>query len=252
MKRLVIIGGSLSRGGAERVMIYLADYMVKHGIATKIITSKRNDNEYELPSGVQRICLSENTSSNSKIDILNQIKNLQKYIKKNNIDTVLIIGVPTCLYAIPGCIKTGATIFVSERNDPTHFAGKKIVKYISRKLMEKADGYIFQTEDAKKFYEKRLNGRGTVIFNPLLNEKLPDVYIGKREKNIVSVGRLDSQKNQKILIEAFTRIAKEYSDYNLIFYGEGPLRDTLKRQIENYSMQKRIFWKEMYLICLII
>ena len=55
MKKLAIIIPYLSRGGAERVSIYLAEYMNRNKIKCEIITFKEWEYEYSVPSYVKTI-----------------------------------------------------------------------------------------------------------------------------------------------------------------------------------------------------
>jgi len=109
--------------------------------------------------------------------------------------------------------------------------------------MKLADGFVFQTEDAKLFYSKLLKGRGVVIPNPLFVEGMPEPYLGTREQRIVTAGRLVDQKNQKMLIEAFSIIASDYPNYILDIYGEGPNRSLLQNLILSKQLQDRVFLK---------
>lgn len=243
MKKLAIVNASLSRGGAERVTVYLSKYMADRGVETSIVTVTRGKNEYASFEEVPRINLTDGVENKNKLlQLFCQIRNLRVYLRENDIDTVLIMGVPLCIYAIPGCIGTGVKIIVSERNDPKHFNGKKIVKYISSYLMKKADGFVFQTGEAKEFYDKYLNERGVVIPNPLLTDSLPEVYAGEREKIIVTAGRLNPQKNQKMLIDAFAKIENDYPEYKLVIYGEG----TLEKELKDYVASKQIEEKVLF------
>ncbi len=238
MDKLGIICGSLVRGGAERVAVYLAEYMKKRKIEVFLITSGKAENEYRAPEGVERINLSQ--SSNKFLTFAVQMKKINKIIKEKKIDTVLIMGVPLCIYSIPGCIFTNAKVIVSERNDPSNFAGKRIVKVISRYFMRMADGFVFQTSDAKKYYAGKLKGKGVIIPNPLLAKYLPEQYTGDREKMIVTSGRLIEQKNQKMLIHAFSEISERIPEYQLIIYGEGELRQELENEIIRLNMKGRV------------
>lgn len=241
MKKLAIICASLSRGGAERVAIYLSKYMVDNEIETTIVTACRKENEYTPLAGVGYFCLDDKIKNKNKIlRIFYQIKQLRLFLKDSHTDTVLIMGVPLCIYGMLGCLGTKVKVVVSERNAPENFAGKPMVKCISRFLMRFANGFVFQTNDAKKFYDKKLKGRGCVIPNPLLVEQLPQPYEGKRDKTIVTAGRLEPQKNQKLLIEAFSKISDCYPEYNLIIYGEGNLKEKLIKQTEELDLGNRI------------
>lgn len=236
MKKLAIVIPYLSRGGAERVTIYLAEYINRHGIRCDIITFCEWEYEYSVPENVRRINLLDKNESKIKL-----IPRLRKIIKSNKIDTLLIMDVPTCIFAIPACFGLNLKVIVSERNSPYNFSGKWFVRVLSRYFMKMADGFVFQTEEAKQFYENKLKNEGTVIPNPLLCTDLPNLYEGEKDKSIVSVGRLDQQKNQILLIKAFSRIANQYYDYKLIIYGEGKLRPVLEKEIKTLNMENRIF-----------
>ena len=234
MKKVVIYNMSLARGGAERVTVYLADYLVQNGVACDIVTECVYGYEYDVPKGVQRKSLTSGKKFVAKL------LELRKILKEANADVLLIMAVPNCLYASLASIGLKIKVVVSERNDPTHFLGKTVVKHISRFLMKFADGFVFQTGDAKAFYAKKLKGRGEVIPNPLFAEQLPAPYEGQRKKQFVNVGRLHKQKNQTMLIEAFARIADKYPEFNLVIYGEGGLRGELEQFVAEKNLKARV------------
>lgn len=101
-------------------------------------------------------------------------------------------------------------------------------------------GSCFKLKMQKSYYDKKLRNRGTVIYNPLYIEKLPTIYNGRRAKKIVTMGRLSEQKNQKILIEAFSKIEGAYPEYELIIYGEGSLRETLEKQVRDLGIEQKV------------
>ncbi len=234
MKKLIIYNTSLSRGGAERVTVYLAEHMIKNNIACDIITERIEKNEYEVPNGVERKCLTASKNYFAKLC------ELRRLIKQSQADVMLVMGVPNCIYASLAAIGLKIKVVVSERNDPANFLGKAVVKHVSRFLMMFADGFVFQTNDAKQYYSKKLKGRGTVIFNPLFTEGLPEVYSGERKKHIVTAGRLHSQKNQKMLISAFAKVSKKHPEYELVIYGEGSLRACLEAQVKELGLDGKV------------
>ena len=242
MNKTAIVNTSLGRGGSERVTVILSEYLNKIGVDTEVVTIYKEDNEYTLSNSVKRnILLNDKENRKNKLlKILISIKKLRDVIKEKNIDTLIVMDLPLFTYSIPSTFFLKTKVIVSERNDPASYSGSKMIKIVSRFLMRFADGFVFQTNDAKNFYSKFLKGRGTVIYNPLESSNLPDVYNGKKEKIIVSMGRLYPQKNQKILIEAFANIANKIPDYKLIIYGEGPLRNEFESQIEHLNLKDRI------------
>lgn len=235
-KKIAIIVGSLGRGGAERVTLYLTNHFRDREIEPFIITALKRENEYKVPEGINRLNLQEMGSTS----VVGLSWNLRKLIKKYMFDLVIIMDTPTCIYAIPACLGTGVVTIVSERNAPTHFSGKKLTKIVSRFFMRYADDYVFQTKGAMEFYSSWLKGRGTIIFNPLDSDNLPSVYNENKRKVIVSVGRLDIQKNHEMMLKAFASIAEEFPEYRLIIYGEGAQRPNLENLIINLNLQDRV------------
>ena len=122
MKKLAIVIPHLSRGGAERVTIYLAEYMNRRGISCEIITFSEWEYEYSVPQNIRRIILLNKNESKIKL-----IPRLRKTIKNNKIDTLLIMDVPTCVFAIPACFGLCLKVIISERNSPDNFSGKWFV-----------------------------------------------------------------------------------------------------------------------------
>lgn len=231
MKKVAIFIPTLNRGGAERVAVRLAGYIVDKGYRCEIITlSKPSEKEYTVPVGVER----------SYIQSRNILK-LRNAIKESYADILLIMDTPICVFAIPACIGLSIKTVVSERSAPEQFEGRNITRIVSRFLMRFADGFVFQTDEVKKYYSKKLKGKGVVIPNPIQVDELPRPYEGmERDKKIVSVGRLKSVKNHKMLIEAFGAICKDYPDFSLTIYGEGELRQELEGLIAQKQLEDRI------------
>ena len=57
---------------------------------------------------------------------------------------------------------------------------------------------------------------------------------------IISVARLYPQKNQKMMIEAFAKIADEFPDWQLVIFGEGPLRSSLELLVKSLQLDGRV------------
>lgn len=228
---------SLSIGGAEKVTIFIAQYFQENGAEVSIITNYINDLEYELPFDIKRISLIDKSEKISKIKIIKRIK---KIINDQSPDLLIAMGTPLSLYATSAVKKTNTKLIISERNSPENFSGKKITQLVSNRSLSKANGYIFQTKGAANYYDW-VEGKKAIIPNPLFVHNIPESFKRKKEKAIVNIGRLHPQKNQKLLINAFSLIEKKYQEYNLVIYGEGPERENLESQIKELNLTERVF-----------
>jgi glycosyltransferase involved in cell wall biosynthesis len=59
-------------------------------------------------------------------------------------------------------------------------------------------------------------------------------------RNFVSIGRLTAQKGQISLIDAFAKMIDKGYDANLIFVGDGELRERIEQNIAAYEIQDRV------------
>ena len=74
----------ITDGGAERVMTNLANQMIYEGIQVTLITTHRDENEYFVAEGVERIVLDEIESNNGwKHNSIRHHKVLRSLCKNN-------------------------------------------------------------------------------------------------------------------------------------------------------------------------
>ncbi len=101
---------------------------------------------------------------------------------------------------------------------------------------------MVQTKDIKRYYSKTIQKKTSVVYNPVSEQVFEAVNVSQ-ENQIISVGRLYHQKNQKMMIDAFDRIKNTYPDYKLVIYGEGPCREELEKYMTIHKGQKKFIWE---------
>lgn len=62
----------------------------------------------------------------------------------------------------------------------------------------------------------------------------------KNEIAFISIGRLSPEKNHKKIINAFSKLVKEYSNLKLYIVGEGPLKISLTKLITKLGLEERV------------
>lgn len=238
MKCLFVAPGMLF-GGAERVMSILANEWGKNNVETMILVTETEEiSKYHLSDKVTIIsCYEEkNGAYFPQLNIIKKVRNICKEWKPD-----VVISFYNDLCALTALAITGLHIplIYSERNDPNKTnqgnAGRlyrKIIEYM-------ADKIVFQTTGAQRCYPKSVQEKSTVILNPLNTYGFPIHDFLHEKHEIVSVGRLEAQKNQKLLIDAFALIAKDFPEYQLTIYGEGSLRKELEDYIKAKGLQER-------------
>lgn len=86
-------------------------------------------------------------------------------------------------------------------------------------------------------------GTATVIPNPYWRDRfyiMPEV---RRDRDLVFLGRLVSDKGADILISALANLKEKGLQPQLTIIGNGPEEDNLKAQIKNYNLESQIEFK---------
>lgn len=220
-------------GGAEKVVISLANYFSSIGIdSTIILISTDSSNTFhKVDERVKIIPLLKikNCKYFKKISLLRDV------IKEISPDIVISFLHHVCIYTYLAIRKTGIPIICSERNDPHRYnlLTKAILKYV----FNHSNGCVFQTKDAQKWYFRSKDKKNVaVINNPVvLNSGI--VQSREHENRAVFVGRLSKQKNYKLLIKSFVLFKKKYPNFSLVIFGEGEG----KKYIKKYSKRHHVF-----------
>lgn len=232
MKKILFIVNGISTGGAEKVVVLLANSLSKINYDVTILAFCKANHSYDVSKDVK--ILYANNNNSCFIDKLNRIRNIRNTIIKNNIDVVVAFSTHFVLSSIIANFKVNKKLIGSERNDPSKV--KNIFIKIARDILyKKLDYLVCQTYDAKKYFSKHIQRKSIVIKNPLSN-KLPERYEGKRENRIVSFSRFEPQKNITMLIDAFEIFHKEFDNYTLELYGDG----SEKSKIIDYVKEKNL------------
>lgn len=236
MKKAVFVNSCLTNGGSERVMTLIANYFSEHNYdTTMILVRDKKQRDYELNSNIKCIQFTYNTENKMQI-LLKRIRKLRKILKEINPDYIISFMWDINMVTLLANIGLKSKVIISERAHPQMGPQPLEKKVTERYLYKLADKIVFQTNDVKKFYKEKIQRKSVVIPNPI-NENLPDIFEGEREKNICAAGRLTEQKNFSMLIDAFSEFHKNHKDYKLIIYGEGNLRKELEKQINKLNLK---------------
>lgn len=244
-RKLTIIIDVNTSGGAERVAAILANYFVNNGYCVNIINSDKDSAFYHLDNKINVIKMGLDYSKKgmiySAIRLVKKYLYLRKYFRKHRNETILTFLTRMEMPVIVAARSYKGQIYTSVRNDPQRYTLP--VRMFRRITYPCIAGVVFQTKTVSSFKDFKKIRKSAVIANPLMqaiNEKQIPIPHSQRKRKICNVARLEKQKNQECLIRAFAKIAADYPDITLSIYGEGPLRKTLQKLIEELGMCSRI------------
>lgn len=243
MDTLLFYINTINGGGAERVILQLAHHFADEGYRSVLVTSFFDEvKEYEVPDNVTRISIEQEEIKQSRLKRnISRIRALRRIVKKEKPVAVISFMAEPNFRALIATIGLKTKRIISVRNDPNREYSGRVGRFVGKYILPKAEGCVFQTDEAKAWFPEKLQKKSKVILNDV-KEEFFDIQ-RKQTRNVISVGRLSKQKNHALLVDAFAEISDKYRDQNLLLYGAGTLEEELRRQIEKLGLQGRVVLK---------
>lgn len=233
-------------GGVEHMSTALLRALHAKGHTCHLVSFDSHDAEiyYDIPEGVtwHRISDYPVHQKAGQYERIKRLLALRKIIKKHKIDVSIGFQDGAFLCLALASLGTKIPVIAAERNGPQRFDYIKAGRYrnivfnsfrLARAVTVQCPSYVAK-------YPKYLRHKIHVISNPVFMPNHTHKTESKKKK-ILSVGRLAYQKNHEVLINAFSLLAKDHLDWNLVIVGEGEARPELEKQIETLNLTDRVF-----------
>lgn len=233
---------SLGGGGAERVVCNLANYLKKNQNTVTITVLRGKERAYSLDEGISVDFLQpEYYINKEKLYRLKEILSIIKFLRNLPKNSLLVsfLELPVA-YSLVFRSLYKQKLVICERNNPDFYS--KGYRKLFSLMARKADGCVCQTTTILNWYRTKLSPKtkSIVVANSINGDVLNAAVSELGDKVIMTMGRLEPQKNQAMLISAFAELANVYPEYNLVIYGKGPLENDLKAQITSLGLDNRI------------
>ncbi len=249
--RISIFLPSLDGGGAEKVMVFLANALAARGHSVDLVLAQAIGPR-----------LSEVDSSVSIVDLsaprmMRSVPGLVRYLRKTRPAAALsaLTHANVALVAAAKLSGYSGRLLVSERNSLAHVqaagGAKSWARTTSARIAYRsADGVLAVSkalEDELRIFLGPNPPDIRTIHNPIdciaiqsLAAEAPDIDLpGKPENRFVAVGRLAPQKGLDTLIRAFATLP-DRNKRTLVILGEGPLRPELECLIASLDLTGRV------------
>ncbi len=240
-------------GGAERIMVFLANSFAARGIETTFLAGRA-----EGP------CLADLSNAVRLVDLnvprfRRAIPSLVRHMNgdaPNAVLSALTHANLTTLFAAQ-LARNGPKIVVAEHNSTSmlargDFGAKKVLtRALIQMLYPRAHRITFVSNEMQAEFVRDFGlppDRLDTIYNPVAVEKLqlaatvaPTHEWIKNRKTavIVGAGRLTPQKDFETLLRAFAIFARQ-SDARLVIFGEGPDRNKLQSLRAELGLEARV------------
>ncbi len=240
--RLTCFIYSLGPGGAERVMSILAGAWASRGHKVTIVTyDEGHSSFFSLPPEVtvQKLRLSGGSILKRIGNHFRRIPTFRRVIRETRPDIVISFMHRTNVLVLMAAISLDIPVIVSEHTDPRLYSPGFPYNYLRPCLYRKAMAVVALSKEQAEWF-KPMSSRVVIMPNPVRACKGNQNSQSKRTFTAVGAGRLSLEKGFDLLLTAFAKVYKEYPEWNLIIYGEGPKRSALERQTHELKLSGRV------------
>lgn len=265
MKKILFGITSLTLGGAERVLVDLANALCDQYDITIFTIYAKGEFEKQLSKKIKVKSLynmqyNELTNRKKKLvplKILLYKKSIyKKYICNNyDVEIAFLEGPITRLFSIKN-ENTKKIAWI--HNDITKVFGNglksKLKKMLDKKIYSKYDTLVFVSKDNLKKFNEEYKDIGNeslkpikkeVIYNYIDKENIikkaeekTNIVFNKDKINFITVARLVEQKGIDRLIEIHSKLIENGLKHNFYIIGDGPEKEKLEILIKKYKVEK--------------
>lgn len=236
--KIVTVAYLHGAGGAERQIIMLSNEMAMRGHEVYMIVLNQFNSPYLILDKVRVYDLT--SLDKGKFGIVKRFFAFKKKIVEIKPDITINYNLQGAYFSLLAGKRICGKVIYSERGDPYDSEYSGLLGYVRDYTCRHVDGLVFQSEGARDFFTIGKKQEAIVIHNSVSvpQDKYPIAKI--RDNRIVTVGRLHPQKNPHLLIDAFAKIASNYPDIRLDFYGDGEMHNELQTKIDSLRLSDRI------------
>lgn len=257
-KNILILCATMQKGGAERVISLLLKELENEQNIKVHFMMMEDGIDYDLPKSITPKILSNSKKSGIQklIELPFVAFKLKKYIKENDIDTVMsFLYRPNYINILAKVFGSSHRSIINIRSTTSRYKNEGLLGKVNlcliNNLFDKADLIISNSkgvdEDLKSLMNITTNTK--VIYNPVdieyINSKKDicedlDFDFNENKKYIISVGRLIPLKRNMDLITAFFELQKNDDSLELIFLGDGILKNDLLNYCSELNISNKI------------
>jgi len=234
-------------GGAERVLSIVASGLAARGHDVTVVTFDQPGGEsfYTLDPRIHRVCLGIGSASGQTgpLAFVRRIPALRHLVQE--LRPEVVVGFMHSMFVPLGFSMVGMEIplVASEHIVPEYYRGRGVEFWLFKTGCRLSKRVTVLSEAVREMYPRGLRKKMVAMPNPVV--EYPDCRVdpaghSASEKIVLSVGRLEHQKDHATLIEAFATIADRFPQWRLRIVGDGSLRGSLEATVSRLGLGERV------------
>lgn len=248
--KIILLTSSLDLGGTERVVASLCNTWAARGESVTLIVTFSGGGKpfYPISDAVELIYLADvvGIRNTNILAYAERLYALRRLIAERAADVIVSFLPNVNVAAILSSAFLQTPLIICERSDPAGYSRLHLLEVLRKQTYRFADILAVQTQGLADRARNLYPGlKGVCAIPNALPEEIGSYRRtpGNQRKTLLSVGRLASEKQVDKLLDAFSRVASSFDDWDLHIYGDGPLMPALEKHIEKAGLRSRAFLK---------
>lgn len=234
---------NVAGGGAERVLVDVANGLAARGHAMSILTfDPPGPSFYPLDRAITRIDLPFNSPGTplSLKAFMGAIPRLRAAVRQCGPDVLVAFMHSTFVPVTLATIGLGCKRVFSEHIDARHYHSRPFERLALLLLRRWAAATTIPSQSAHRSFAPAISATMTIVPNPVDVSRFSRCArtSAAEGRTVLCVGRLMEEKDHACLIRAFARIAPHFPQWRLRIVGEGTLRAVLEREVARLGLER--------------
>ncbi|WP_308638435.1 glycosyltransferase [Paenibacillus silvisoli] len=244
VKKYLFVTHALSFGGAERVVSVLASGMAERGYEVHLILYEKVNGEYPISDKVNIHLLPKIAGKHGIKYFAKMLAAMRRKIAEVAPDVIIPFLPNQVIHFFIASRLMNIPFVATVRNNPFLYPDSKPKRTIGKIVALLSSGIFLQTEEQAGFFPRFAKRKTFVIPNPVSSDLIDRNYRNRDHiREIATFGRLSTQKNQHLLIEAFAIVHKTNPSLRLSLYGAGEEEQNLKALVAKLGVKDAVTFR---------
>jgi glycosyltransferase involved in cell wall biosynthesis len=242
--RLTLVIHAIAPGGAEKVLSIMANHWARAGREVTVVTFDDGTDPpfYALDSAVRHVPLGIAAASRGLFDALRRgrrrVARLREAIRASRPHVVISLLDQVNVTTLLATRGLGVPVVVCEHTDPNQYHIGAVWTLLRRLTYRWADAVVVLNRHARDYFPDSLRDRIRIIPNPV--QVQPGAAPPNARRRVYAMGRFTAEKRFDLLVRAFARLRDSHADWDLVIFGDGPLRGEIASLAESLGLGARV------------
>lgn len=235
-------------GGAERVLVDVTRGLAGRGHRVTVVTYDKPGSStfYPLDPDIQQIGLGigRPRAGAGFLETALRIRALHQTLRRLSPDVAIAFMHSAYIPLAISLARTGIPVVASEHISWDHYLTRPLQRFLLRISTPLFTRMTIMSARIREGFPPAIRELMVEVPNPVARlgeaDRSQTMTGLEAPKRILSVGRLEPQKDHRTLVAAFSQLAPEFPDWTLRIVGEGALRPLLQEQVAALGLEGRV------------